>query len=271
MPNVPQPENDGLIAPVVGPQSGEKHYFLKRYIDIFTKSMKSKWSLHFVDLFAGAGIEQSKGSETLHWGSPMLAAQARYPFDGLHFCELDKDKCDALRTRVNRYRPDAQILNGDANEQVENIAKVIPPRRALSLAFFDPYGLQLDFRTLETVANLKADLIIFFPDRLDILRNWRQYYYDNPDSKLDRYLGADSNWRAVLDSTPASRRTEALKALYRDRLKERLHYSIVEHERIPTGGRPLYYLVFCSRSDLGEKFWREISRKKPDGQRTWDF
>lgn len=270
MPKLPQPEDDGLIIPAVGPQSAEKHYFLKHYINAFTTSMKGKWSLHFIDLFAGSGIERLRGSSKLQWGSPMLAVRAPKPFDGLHLCELNREKYEALKVRIGHHRPDAQILNGDANQLRVEIAKAIP-RRALSLAFLDPYGLQLDFATLELLADLRADLIIFFPDRLDILRNWKQYYYDKPNSNLDRYLGLDSGWRTMLDATPPGQCREALKKLYRTRLRERLRYPIVEHERIPTAGRPLYYLVFCSRSDLGAKFWKDITRKKPDGQRTWDF
>jgi three-Cys-motif partner protein len=270
MSQAPQPENDGLIIPPVGRQSTHKHYFLQRYIDIFTRSMKGKWSLHFIDLFAGGGIEQVKGADILQWGSPMLAIHAPKPFDRLHLCERNKAKCEALIARVGRYRPDSQIVNGDANEMVAQIAAEIP-RGSLSLAFLDPYGLQLDFTTVERLANLRADLIIFFPDRLDMLRNWKHYYYGNPHSNLDRYLGLDAGWRSMLDNTPPGQRVEALKVLYRKRLKEKLHYTVVEHERIPTDGRPLYYLIFCSRSELGARFWKEISRKKPDGQRTWDF
>jgi three-Cys-motif partner protein len=270
MPRLPQPEDDGLVIPIVGRQSTHKHYFLQRYIDIFTKSMSGKWSLHFIDLFAGAGIERVKGSNRLQWGSPMLAAHTPKPFDRLHLCELDKEKCEALTARIGHCRPNSQIINGDANELVGQITAEIP-RGSLSLAFLDPYDLQLDFVTVQRLADLRADLIIFFPDRLDILRNREHYYYENPDSKLDRYLGLESNWRAILDGTTPSQRVEALKALYRQRLREVLGYSVVEHERIPTDGRPLYYLVFCSRHERAAEFWKEISRKKPDGQRTWDF
>ncbi len=48
----------------------------------------------------------------------MLAVHAPKPFDGLHLCELDHEKYEALKARMNRHRPDAQILNGDANELV---------------------------------------------------------------------------------------------------------------------------------------------------------
>jgi len=268
---LPQPQNDGLCTPIVGKQSSDKHYFLMRYIDIFTTAMTGKWKgLHYIDLFAGAGIEKLRGSEELRWGSPMIAVNAPKAFHRLHLCELDPQKYEALEKRVMQIRPDSQILKGDANQEIHKIAKEIP-QRTLSLAFLDPYSLQIDFKTLEVLAAKRADLIIFFPDRLDILRNWKHYYYSDPNSKLDRHLGRDSNWRSVLDNAPPRNRIEELRKFYVRRLKNILGYQYVEHERIPTQGRPLYYLIFCSRSEIGAKFWREITLKKRDGQRTWPF
>jgi three-Cys-motif partner protein len=268
---LPPPKDDGLYIPTVGKQSSDKHYFLMRYIDIFTTAMTGKWKgLHYIDLFAGAGIEKLRGSEELRWGSPMIAANAPKPFHRLHLCELDQQKYEALEKRVKQIRPDAQILKGDANEEIHKIAKEIP-QRTLSLAFLDPYSLQIDFKTLEVLAAKRADLIIFFPDRLDILRNWKHYYYGDPNSKLDRHLGQDSDWRSVLDNAPPKNRIEELRKFYVHRLNKILGYQYVEHERIPTQGRPLYYLIFCSRSQIGAKFWREITLKKRNGQRTWPF
>jgi len=266
------PKDDGLYTPTVGKHSSDKHYFLMRYIDIFTTAMTGKWKgLHYIDLFAGAGIEKLRGSEELYWGSPMIAAKAPKPFDRLHLCELNLQKYQALKKRVGDTRPNSQILNGDANNEVYNIAKEIP-QGTLSLAFLDPYGLELDFETLQVLAAKQADLIIFFPDRLDILRNWKHYYYSDPNSKLDHHLGLDSDWRFTLDDAPPNNRVEVLRKFYVQRLKQNLRYQHVEHERISSQGRPLYYLIFCSRSEVGAKFWREISRKKPNGQGTfrWD-
>jgi three-Cys-motif partner protein len=195
---LPPPENDDLYIPIVGKQSSDKHYFLMKYIDIFTTAVTGKWKgLHYIDLFAGAGIEKLKGSEELHWGSPMIAAKAPKSFTRLHLCELNLQKYEALEKRVGKIRPDSQILNGDANNEIHSIAKEIP-QGTLSLAFLDPYGLELDFDTLKVLAEKRADLIIFFPDRLDVLRNWKHYYFGDPNSKLDRHLGLDSNWRTPL-------------------------------------------------------------------------
>jgi three-Cys-motif partner protein len=268
---LPPPKDDGLYTPTVGRQSSDKHYFLMRYIDIFTTAMTGKWKgLHYIDLFAGAGIERLRGSEELHWGSPMIAANAPKPFDGLHLCELDPQKHNALERRVAAVRLDSQILKRDANKEVHNIAKGIP-QGTLSLAFLDPYGLELDFETLEVLAAKQADLIVFFPDRVDILRNWKHYYYSDRNSKLDRHLGVGSGWRSVLDNAPPDNRVEVLRKFYVQRLKQNLGYQHVEHERISSKGHPLYCLIFCSRSNLGAKFWREISRKKPGGQQTFRY
>ena len=267
---LPQPRDDGLYTPSVKPQSADKHYFLTRYIDAFTTSMKGKWKLHYIDLFAGAGIERLENSEELAWGSPMIAAQSPKPFDRLHLCDLDEQKYDALTKRVTSLHPNAQILKGDANDKVSEIVDEIP-RGALSLAVLDPYGLHLDFSTLQCLSARRADLIIFFPDRLDILRNWNTYYRENQDSNLDRFLGPDSNWRVVLDEAPPGNRVEVLRELYISQLKEKLGYTEFDFERILARGHPLYYLIFCSRNTLAAKFWREITRTKRDGQRTFDW
>ncbi|UCC97640.1 MAG: three-Cys-motif partner protein TcmP [Phycisphaerales bacterium] len=271
MSELPPPKDDGLYIPTVGKQSSDKHYFLMRYINIFTTAITGKWKgLHYIDLFAGAGIEKLRGSEQLQWGSPMIAAKAPKSFTRLHLCELNRQKYQALEKRVGDTRPDSQILNGDANNEVHNITREIP-QGTLSLAFLDPYGLELDFETLKVLAAKRADLIIFFPDRLDILRNWKHYYYSDPNSKLDHHLGLGSGWRSVLENAPPNNRAEVLRKFYVERVRQDLGYQHVEHERIPSQGHPLYYLIFCSRSEVGSNFWRKISWNKPGGQRTFHF
>jgi len=73
LPNLPLPKDDGFDIPTVGQWSHDKHYFLWRYIDAFTNAMKNKWELHYVDLFAGSGVEKLEDSGQLEWGSPMFS------------------------------------------------------------------------------------------------------------------------------------------------------------------------------------------------------
>jgi three-Cys-motif partner protein len=266
---LPQPQDDGLIIPTVGDWSHDKHYFLMRYIDAFTTAMKNKkWTgLHYIDLFAGAGIEKLETSGKLEWGSAMIAAQAG--FTQLHLCEKVKRNYEALQPRVYKIRPNAQVLNGDANKKITEIVGQIPSG-TLSLAFLDPYGLHMEFEALKTLSRVRADLIIFFPDHMDALRNWEHNYFNDPDSNLDRCLGAGADWRSKINNTPRERLAEVLRELYVSQIKT-LGYTNFEYERITMGSHPLYVLIFCSRSDLAAKLWREISQVKADKQRTFKF
>jgi len=74
MHSLPEPTDDGLYIPEVGDWSADKHHFLWRYLNAFTTAMKDKrWSgLHYIDLFAGAGIERLKESKRLDWGLSLI-------------------------------------------------------------------------------------------------------------------------------------------------------------------------------------------------------
>jgi three-Cys-motif partner protein len=266
------PTDDGLLAPVVGSWSIKKHHFLRRYVDAFTTAMKNKrWSgLHYIDLFASAGLEKIKETGSLEWGSALIAAQCPY-FTQLHLCELRKTRFSALAARVSRHpqRLKPQLIHGDANTVVHAVTSSLPPG-SLSLAFLDPHGLHLNFETLGVLSQRKVDLIIFFPDHLDALRNWKAIYRDNPNSNLDRVLGT-SSWRQRLSASAKDMWAQALSDLYVRQIRS-LGYTHFDSERISLpNDRFLYKLIFCSASPVGAKIWRGIALNKADGQKMFDF
>lgn len=271
--NLPPPEDDGLKKSEAKAHSLQKHYFLRRYIDAFTTAMGPKrWdSLHYIDLFAGAGIVILDTGE-LVWGSPLIAAKSPVPFHRLHLCERNRAEYGALKARVDRLGlgASAQLLFGDANEQVGRVVKELPAG-SLSFAFLDPYGLHLNYSTIEVLSKARCDLLIFFPDRVDLLRNWKLNYKEDPNSNPDQVFGSGADWRSIFDKRPRSSWVRELTRLYMDQLRK-LGYGYVIPERIYTkNNSPLYQLLFCSKHKAGERIWRGISSTKPDKQRTFDF
>jgi three-Cys-motif partner protein len=233
--------------------------------------MKDKhWvGLHYIDLFAGAGIEKLDKSGELDWGSPLIAAHA--PFTRLHLCEKNLTKFQALKERIKRLNlpTTPQVLHGDSNNMVGAIVKEIPPR-TLSLAFLDPYGLHLHFETIQRLSSLRVDLIIFFPDHVDALRNWEKVYLGQEDSNLDLVLGKDVDWYRAIHDSPHEKWPDVLRELYENQLRT-LGYKYFDDERISNKGRFLYRLIFCAKHKLAAKLWRKVAKKKPDGQYTFDF
>lgn len=268
-----KPFDDGLSIPIVGEHSRTKHYFLQRYIHAFTTAMRNKgWSsLCYLDLFAGAGLERLVDSNTLSWGSALIAAQAQPPFDRLLLCEIDDAKCAALEQRVKRFRgiDVDHFERGDANEKVASLTSRIPAK-ALSLAFLDPYGLHLWYETVANLSRHRCDLVIYFADRLDALRNRDINYREDPTSNLDRFLGPDIDWRTLTAGVGGEQFLAHIRKLYVSQLK-RLGFKFFEFERINAKGVPIYQLIFCSKHKLGADIWRRVAKKKPDGQYHMDF
>jgi three-Cys-motif partner protein len=270
--SLPEPRDDGLIVRPVGPWSQDKHYFLRRYIDAFTVAMRNKpWSgLHYIDLFCGPGIEFVK-EKGLDWGSPLIAAQSPIPFARLHLCDINRKYHDTLAKRLHNFKQpqSPQLICGDTNQIVEQVITTIP-NKSLSIAFLDPTGLHLQFKTLRSLSTRRVDFIIFFPDHLDALRNWRKVYAGKPDSNLDLVLGG-APWRGQLENAPREKWAQVLRDLYVNQIRG-LGYEHFAFERISMpNGRLLYQLIFCSRDNTGLKIWNGISRSKPGGQQSLDF
>lgn len=232
--------------------------------------MQSKWgSLHYIDLFAGPGMERVRNGG-LNWGSPLIAAQMPRRFDTLHLCDIDAPACDALRQRLTRFpQPHPpQPIEGDANRVVADVLQQIPSN-SLSVAFLDPTGLHLHFETLRLLSQRRADLIVYFPDYLDALRNIDIYVPDQA-SNLDKTLGT-SAWRSLLLPLPATPRLHRLNDLYIQQIKT-LGYEHFDFRRIlRPDNHPLYRLIFCSRSQKAQKIWLGTSQIERNGQMSLDF
>ena len=265
--------DDGLPTRDSGPWATDKLWYWNRYIEITTKAMADnpRWNgLVYVDLFSGPGICNIRDSRDRIPGSPIIAAKAPKPFRKILLCELEETLADACETRLSRMSPkvDFKVFRGDCNIQIDELVKSIP-KRALTLAFLDPTGLHLDFLTIEKLSkNGAVDLLILFPDGVDVLRN-EMTYLDQLDSNLDRVLGPDSNWRGRRMSMQTAEPSDLRKLyvlIYREQLKRHLGYEFSDDVTISGPKGPLYRLVYATKSPLGLKFWLESCKKELSGQ-----
>ena len=194
-------EDDGLYIPEVGAWGDEKYKLLGGYSDIFTTGMKNLWdSLVYIDLFSGAGFARIKGTSKIRMSSALIALSAKHKFDKYILCEED-DKClNALKTRVSKYFPEAnvQYINGDSNKNVEEIIKAIPKHskdeKVLRFCFVDPFSLNLKFATVRKLSAVgKIDFLILLALHMDANRNLFNYINEN-SKKVDEFI-EDTAWR----------------------------------------------------------------------------
>lgn len=257
--------SDGLLLRCVGDWSEAKHYYLKRYIEIFTTSMREKWNgqLYYIDLFSGPGKCKIRQTEEEIDGSPLIALNAPYAFARYFFVDLDQEVVNALSERC-RNHPNYDRINfypRDCNTVIDDIIKDIP-MRSLSLAFVDPTGFHFKFSTSQKLAKRRVDLIITFPEGMARKRNMNKFLAE-PHSPLDDVMG-DNGWRQFKTG-------REIIEYYRKKL------SFLEYQEVKLGAEIpirasntnilLYFLLFASKHPLGHQFWRDIGKIDHTGQR----
>ncbi len=205
-----------------GPQFGgdwteQKLECVSKYLSAYTTIMnkyKDKFTFAYIDAFAGTGYRKVMLDEDINetmfpeldsqevinfrQGSVRNALEVHPPFDNYIFIEEDVRNYSELEKLKEEF-PDKEIdcRQTDANEYFINVCnKNWKKHRAL--VFLDPFGMQVEWNTIEMIANTEAiDLWLLFPigtvNRLlkrngDIRQSIR--------NKLDVFFG-DNDWYHV--------------------------------------------------------------------------
>lgn len=269
--NCTKPGPDDLPVQCVGAWATDKHHYLRQYIGA-TRGVRAKFlppqgqgGAAFIDLFAGPGMVRVRDTGEIREGSPLIAlAHAEVPFSKVILCDQDAENASTLRARVASTGREVKVFEGDSNALIDEIAGEVP-QYGLNFALVDPFGLQaLKFSTLERLAKHdRMDLLVHFPIG-DIKRNLEQYA--STRQALTEALGT-SLWESELPLlTPdAGRLIEIFK-----RQLSTLGYGSQDVRSEPIKNNqnlPIYYLVYASKSQRGDKIWQSITKNKPSGQR----
>lgn len=285
------PEDDGLQVRDSGEWVKEKLFYVKRYIDVFEVAMRDKnWRKRiFIDLFSGPGKCIVRDTNEYLLGSPILALQTQYPFTDYFFGDLDPQNIQSLKTRSSASKIPPKSINfliGDANKLVTEVTNAISNfdkkfvqglLPCLNLAFLDPEGLELEWKTVEALAGMKRmDLIIHYSQN-GLTRNLERCYSSKDETVIDRFFG-DRNWRDVYKNVSEKKEIigihRALIDYYKSKLRDLGYVVINDSEELireplirnTKRNAPLYRLIFASKHPLGNKIWNEVTKKDVYGQ-----
>lgn len=178
----------------------EKLDIFTRYLNAYLIALKKqKFKKIYIDAFAGTGeIETCDGGQYLA-GSAKRALSSEEKFDHYYFIEADSHKAGELQDMINTEFPQMKrtvtVYCGDANEKLAEIISNVDWRYNRGLLFLDPFATQVNWTTLENVAQTKSiDVWYLFPfsalERM-LPKNGK---FDIWGNCIDRLLG-DSGWR----------------------------------------------------------------------------
>lgn len=166
---------------------------LAKYLKSYTTALKDKpnttnpFRKAYIDAFAGTGTRTARepgtsgATETLLFpdlaeaapeklldGSAKRALQVDPCFDRYVFIERSPKRCqelESLKAEFPARAKDIDIQQGDANEVIQRLcADLSKWKSRRAVLFLDPYGMQVEWKTIEAVAATKAiDLWLLVP------------------------------------------------------------------------------------------------------------
>jgi len=167
--------------------------YVKAYLTIMNKSRdKFGWKLIYFDAFAGSGSRETESGEKDKNKFPLFditeedeavycGAAERVTsinlrgFDYYYFIESDELSKSELEQRLNPIKSaknlDLRFRSGDANEYIKMLAETMKSNiKYCSLVMIDPFGMQVDWESIEQLKGTKTDLWILIPSGVIVNR-----------------------------------------------------------------------------------------------------
>lgn len=149
---------------------------VEKYLKAFTTALTGKFTLVYVDAFAGSGASVPKTdkqqirlieTDDIIDGSTRRALRISPSFDRFIFIEkLGKNlkSLQGLKEEFPEKQNIIEILPGDANAELKNFATKLDKRDARAVVFIDPFGLSLDWETIAALGRTeRVDLWYLVP------------------------------------------------------------------------------------------------------------
>jgi three-Cys-motif partner protein len=168
--------------------------YAKAYLTIMKSQTWAK-TLYF-DGFAGSGIIDTDKSDEVQKGTALriLDLEDPHKFDIYYFVELNENHKNELEKRVNEnyFGRNAHVVRADCNEKLLSMSKFLRENKNYrALTFIDPYGMSVDWSSIESLKGLGVDLWILVPTGMGVARMLKNNgdISDSWFTKLEKFLG----------------------------------------------------------------------------------
>ncbi|HET6722729.1 MAG TPA: three-Cys-motif partner protein TcmP [Chitinophagaceae bacterium] len=168
--------------------------YAKAYLTIMNKQYWAK-TIYF-DGFAGSGIIETDENDEVKKGTALRILDINDPssFDIYYFVELNEEHKNELEKRVQRdyFGKNAHIVKANCNEKLIKMADFLKANKSYrALAFIDPYGMSVNWDSIEILKGLGIDLWILVPTGIGVGRLLKNNGEISKAwlSKLEKFLG----------------------------------------------------------------------------------
>ncbi len=260
---------------------------LVEYAKAYLSIMKDRtfFKLMYFDGFAGSGfIEKGKKADvkvTVGAARRIIEIAEPRPFDSYYFVEKDPVNFALLEKNTKEAFPKKKIYTicEDCNKKIIDLSNFLrDPKnsKVRTLAYIDPCGMQVEWRSIESLRGLPIDMWILVPTGLGVNRLLKKngQISDAWLEKLEIFLGLTREEiekrfykkSATLfeEITHIEKEKDAIEnsaKLYQSRLKEVFEFVSKPYELKNSSNSTMYHLFLTSNNKTAEKIGSEIVKK----------
>ena len=211
----------------------------------------------------------------------VLTVRNELTFDYYYFIDKREASLKKLENKLNERLDlsDRKIAYkaGDANRWLQELASLMvsKPEDYAALVFLDPFGMQIDWKSIEALAGTRSDVWILVPTGVIVNRLLDRAGELSYTSKLENFFGlplADIRqhfYKTEVTQTLFGDEQEVVRKvskpigriaqLYAQRLKSIWNFVTEEPLRLDNrNGVPIFHLVFASNNQTALKIAKQI-------------
>ena len=283
--------------------------YVKAYLTIMNKFRDAYgWKLLYFDGFAGSGTrnqeevkeevveaEELFGQEVpaedfnVYQGAAervvKIESNGVRSFDHYYFVDKSDENCKKLENKLSQYQTIGKkhYLPKDANDAVKMLANTLRKySNCKALAFLDPFGMQIDWASIESLKNLSVDLWILVPTGVIINRLLERkvnqekglahaeklkIFFGLTAEEIKNFFYIEKQVQTLFGDeeiiTKAENAIRKIAQLYVKRLKDVFPF-VTEDPMVLYNNQnvPIFHLVFAAKNKTAWEIAKDIINKK---------
>ncbi len=258
--------------------------YAKAYLTVMKDRLYFK--LLYFDGFAGSGdiFKENEYDFEIIVGTTMKILEIDSPrsFDMYYFVEKNENNKKQLEQKIRIKFPqkDTHIVCEDCNKKMIDLANFLKKNLNYRvLAFVDPYGMEVNWNSIEALKGLGIDLWILVPTGIGVnrlLKNdgkisdaWLQklekFLGMNPKSILDFFYKEKTSFTLFGDETlfeKEKKATDKAAKLYRTRLNEIFDFVSEPFIMKNTTNSVMYHFMMATNNKTAIKIANDVIKPK---------
>jgi len=268
-----------------------------KYVSAYLTIMKRNpyWKTIYFDGFAGSGNRKSKCNtslyqqlmlteqdERLYKGAAerVLTLPNNLSFDYHYFIDSKEESLKKLEMKLSELQKikanPFQYRSGDCNQWLLDLSRAMIDNKNsyAALVFLDPFGMQINWKSIESLRDTRTDIWILIPTGIIVNRLLDRSCELKHSQKLQSFFGLEEEEIIKLFYQKSTQTTlfgeeeiikkvnspiEKIASLYAQRLKTIWKFVTEKPLSLEnTRGLPIFHFVFASNNESALKIAKQI-------------